>query len=88
MEVAREKQLWQLLAIISVRKGDTVVGQDRLVLQLLALVNALEESMGIRMSKRVRVMHAKIALPADTITIKGRQTRAMAYALKGDMVMS
>ena len=31
MEVVPEKQLWQLLAIISVRKGDTVVGQDRLV---------------------------------------------------------
>ena len=31
MEVVQEKQLWQLLALISVRKGDTVVGQDRLV---------------------------------------------------------
>ena len=36
MEVVPEKQLWQLLALISVRKGDTVVGQDRLVLQPLA----------------------------------------------------
>ena len=31
MEVVPEKQLWQLLALISVRKGDTVVGQDRLL---------------------------------------------------------
>ena len=29
--VVREKQLWQLLALIGVLKGDTVVGQDRLV---------------------------------------------------------
>ena len=31
MEVVQEKQLWQRLALIGVRKGDTVVGQDRLV---------------------------------------------------------
>jgi hypothetical protein len=47
MGMSRGKRMWGMLALIRVRKEDTVTKKAKLLWKLRVLANALEESMGI-----------------------------------------